>query len=218
MACVLVADDHPLFRRAVVQAVREVAATATIREAATLAQTQAALAAGDIDLVLLDLNMPGSQGLFGLSALRASHPEVAVLLISAQEDVATIRRALLLGALGFVPKRAPPEQLAEAIAAVLACRGYLPDDLRAAVGARADRGEDEPVQRLAQLTGQQHRVLALVAEGRLNKQIADALGIQERTVKAHLTAIFERLGVRNRTQAGVLLRSLSPAIEGGGET
>src|SRR5690606_27518063 len=122
----------------------------------------------------------------------------------------TVARALDCGAMGFIPKSASPEQLGDALTAVLDCRDYLPEGLRREIEALGRSGgvDDGVTRRLASLSPQQHRVLALVAEGRLNKQIADVLGIQERTVKAHLTVIFERLGVRNRTQAGVLLRSL----------
>lgn len=211
MPTILIADDHPLFRRALAQAVRESVPEAQIAEAGTLAQAQAALnARTDVDLVLLDLHMPGSRGLMGLAALRAEFPAVAVVMISAHEDPRTVRRALACGAMGFIPKSADPAQLAQALHTVLDCREYVPPALRAALAD--DHGDDDALaRRVAGLTAQQHRVLALVADGRLNKQIADALGIQERTVKAHLTAIFEKLGVRNRTQAGVLLRSLDLA-------
>jgi len=119
-----------------------------------------------------------------------------------------VRRALAFGAVGFIPKRVSPDQLADALLTVLACHEWLPPSMRYAIGALPASDEDTVACQLAALTPQQHRVLVQVADGRLNKQIADSLGIQERTVKAHLTAIFERLGVRNRTQAGVLLRSL----------
>ena len=173
---------------------------------------QAALAGHpDIDLVLLDLHMPGSHGLVGLASLRAEYPGVAVAMISAHEDPATIRRALAYGAAGYLTKRADLDELQAGLKAVLAwsngCRG-----LREIPWPRtSDPGDRETAARLATLSPQQFKVLTRVAEGRLNKQIADELGIQERTVKAHMSAIFEKLGVRNRTQAGVLLGSLSLA-------
>jgi DNA-binding NarL/FixJ family response regulator len=211
MPLILIADDHPLFRRALAQTVTGQVADARTIEAGTLPEVRERLAAdADIDLVLLDLHMPGSQGLIGLAGLRAEFPAVAIVLVSAHEDPRTIRRALAMGALGFIPKRAEPAQLAAALASVLACQAWIPEELAGAVAQAGDTALDAGARRLAGLTAQQQRVLAMVAEGRLNKQIADALGIQERTVKAHLTAIFERLGVRNRTQAGVLLRSLDP--------
>ena len=211
MTTVLIADDHPLFRRALAQTVREQVAAAQVLEAGTLAETVDCLRRHrEVDLVLLDLHMPGSRGLMGLAGLRAEFPAVAMVMISAHDDPHTVARAMDCGAMGFIPKSAGPEQLGEALNAVLECGDYLPDRLRREIDAlkRSGDADDGVARRLASLSPQQHRVLALVAEGRLNKQIADVLGIQERTVKAHLTGIFERLGVRNRTQAGVLLRSL----------
>ena len=211
MARILIADDHPLYRLALVQAVRGLLPEAVLDEAEDMAGVQAALAAHpDIDLVLLDLHMPGSHGLVGLAALRAEYPGVAVAIISAHEDPATIRRALAHGAAGYLTKRAGLDELQAGIRAVLDCQQWLPPSLCEAVSqAPAEPGENEIAARLASLSPQQFKVLTRVAEGRLNKQIADELGIQERTVKAHMSAIFEKLGVRNRTQAGVLLSSLS---------
>ena len=210
MPHLLVADDHPLFRLALAQTVRELLGEARVSEAASLAEARAALAAApDIDLVLLDLHMPDSHGLMGLAALRSEFPAVAVMMISAHDEPAVIRRALAYGAAGFAPKRSAPAELKQALRSVLACEDYVPPALREAVAASAPaRSDADLAMRLVSLSPQQFRVLALVAEGRLNKQIADRLGIQERTVKAHMSAIFEKLGVRNRTQAGVLLRSL----------
>lgn len=213
MPHLLIADDHPLYRLALVQAARGLGEDVVVREADSLAATLATLAAHpDIDLVLLDLHMPDSHGLMGLAALRAEHPGVAVLMVSAHDDPATIRRALSHGAMGFIPKRAGLEELQTALRTVLDCGDWLPDALRPAIqSAPQDPADADLARRLGALTPQQFRVLSLVAEGLLNKQIADQLGIQERTVKAHLSVIFEKLGVRNRTQAGVLLRSLELA-------
>jgi DNA-binding NarL/FixJ family response regulator len=210
MTRLLIADDHPLFRVALVQALRDVVADADILEAGSLAEAREALAQhADVDLILLDLHLPDSHGLMGLAALRAEHPGIAVAMISAHDDPATIRRALAYGASAFIPKRSDVGSLRLALRAVLDCEDYVPPELRDAVRANAPSEEDAvTAARLASLTPQQFKVLVLVAEGQLNKQIADALGISERTVKAHLSALFEKLGVRNRTQAGVLLRSL----------
>jgi DNA-binding NarL/FixJ family response regulator len=211
MPLILIADDHPLFRRALAQTVVDQVPGTRVLEAGSLPEVRDTLAGNaEIDLVLLDLHMPGSQGLIGLAGLRAGFPTVAVVLVSAHEDPRTIRRALAMGALGFIPKRTEPAELAAALTCVLDCKTWIPGELAGAIAQAGDVALDAGARRLAGLTPQQQRVLAMVAEGRLNKQIADALGIQERTVKAHLTAIFERLGVRNRTQAGVLLRSLDP--------
>ncbi len=206
----LLADDHPLFRLALAHAVRSVEPEARIVEAGTFDEARARLAAQpDTDLVLLDLHMPGSHGLMGLATLRGEHPAVAVAMISADDDPATVRRALAYGAAGFISKRAGLAELCEALRAVLSAQTWLPSSLRGAVAAVPAHDDDCALAaRLATLSPQQMRVLALVADGLLNKQIADRLDVQERTVKAHLTAIFERMGVRNRTQAGVVLREL----------
>ena len=135
-----------------------------------------------------------------------------VAMISAHDDPHTIRRALAYGAIAFIPKRSDVEQLRKALRRVLAGESYLPADLAAQVNASPASVQDaNNAARLASLTPQQFKVLVRVAEGQLNKQIADALGISLRTVKAHMTALFEKLDVRNRTQASGLLRSLQLA-------
>lgn len=212
MTRIVIADDHPLFRRALAQAVREIVPSVVLAEAATLDDARGDLAAHpDTDLLLLDLHMPGSHGLVGLAAVRAEFPAVAVAMVSAHDDPATIRRALDHGAAGFISKSADLDELKRAIACVLDCRTYVPPARAADLPASGSPGDRELAARLAALSPQQFRVLVLVAEGKLNKQIADVLGVQERTVKAHLSAIFERLGVRNRTQAGVMLGALALA-------
>ncbi len=210
MPSLLIADDHPLFRAALRGAAADAVADLQVQEADSLDGVLAALdAEPGIDLVLLDLHMPGNHGLAGLAAIRAQHPGVAVVVVSANDDPRVIRRALDHGAAGYLPKSTGLEDLREAIRAVLGLQQWLPPALRTVVGsAKSLPGDAALASRLASLSPQQFRVLVLVAEGLLNKQIADRLGVQERTVKAHLTAIFERLGVRNRTQASVVLREL----------
>jgi DNA-binding NarL/FixJ family response regulator len=210
MPTLLIADDHPLFRAALRQAAADAVPDTVIREAGTLEDTLAALEAEPgIDLVLLDLHMPGNHGLAGLAAIRAQYPGTAVAVVSANDDPRVVRRALDHGAAGYLPKSSGLDELRDAIRAVLACEQWLPAALRAAVArTQSDRGDADLASRLASLSPQQFRVLSLVAQGLLNKQIADRLDVQERTVKAHLSAIFDRLGVRNRTQAGVVLREL----------
>ena len=213
MTRILIADDHPLYRLALVQAVRGVMPDAQLDEADDLESARRTLARQpDTDLVLLDLHMPGSYGLMGLAALRAEYPSVAVVMISAHDDPQTIRRALSYGAAGYLTKRCDLAELQAGLRAVLGCELWLPSKLRAAVASIQTTPSDTlNAARLGSLSPQQFRVLAQVAQGRLNKHIADNLGIQERTVKAHMSAIFEKLGVRNRTQAGVLLRTLELA-------
>jgi len=210
MPSLLIADDHPLFRAALRGAAKDAVPDLDVREADSLDSVLARLEEEPgIDLVLLDLHMPGNHGLAGLAAIRAQHPGVAVVVVSANDDPRVVRRALDHGAAGYLPKSTGLDDLREAIRSVLALEKWLPPKLRASVdGAPSAPADAVLAARLASLSPQQFRVLALVAEGLLNKQIADRLGVQERTVKAHLTSIFERLGVRNRTQASVILREL----------
>jgi DNA-binding NarL/FixJ family response regulator len=210
MPTLLIADDHPLFRAALRQAAADAVADTRVSETDTLEGVLAALEADPgIDLVLLDLHMPGNHGLAGLAAIRAQYPGVAVVVVSANDDPRVVRRALDHGAAGYLPKSSGLDELRDAIRAVLACEQWLPSSLRAAVArTHSASGDADLAARLASLSPQQFRVLTLVAQGLLNKQIADRLEVQERTVKAHLSAIFDRLGVRNRTQASVVLREL----------
>ena len=198
---ILVADDHPMMRGALAQFVAGALPGTTVLEAGTLDQVIAAVRAqparAPLDLVLLDLNMPGMSGFTGLVLLRAEFPALPVVVISASEDALTVSRALDYGAAGFIPKSAPSERLAEAIGAVLAGDLWFPEHHEP-----ADRAEDiDLAARLATLTPQQLRVFMMVAAGRLNKQIAHDLSVTEATVKAHVTMILRKLGVANRTQA-----------------
>lgn len=210
MTRILIADDHPLFRMALKQALGTVADSAVLFEAESLASARRVLAQEpELDLLVLDLHLPDSQGLMGLASFRAEFPSVAIVMISASEDLGTIRSALALGAAGYIPKRASLDELGHALTTILNCESYVPDDIRQHLDSLPEPSADDRLaEKLAALTPQQFRVLSLVADGKLNKQIADQLGIQERTIKAHLSLIFQKLGVRNRTQASVLLKSL----------
>ncbi len=195
----IVADDHPLFRKALRQTVESAFDAADIVEAGSLDGVTDALADHvDADLVLFDLNMPGARGFSGLIYLRAQYPEIPVCIISAIEDAATIRNAMALGASGYVPKSGSTEQIRAAISAILAGDTWLPDT----VDLRSAPDEDlELTNRLRSLTPQQVRVLMMLSEGLLNKQIAYELGVSEATVKAHVSAILQKLRVENRTKA-----------------
>ena len=166
MPRILIADDHPLFRLALTQAVRELVPGAQVAEAESLDEARQDLGTHpDTDLVLLDLHMPGSHGLMGLAALRGEFPTVAVVMISAHDDPAVIRRAMAYGAAGFIPKRAGLELMREGIGAVLGCEEWLPPSLREQVQAKPAPATDrELAGRLAGLTPQQFRVLRRVAE------------------------------------------------------
>ena len=207
---ILIADDHPLFRAALVQALNGCLNNVRIDQVHDLEQTHTFLEAEpETDLLLLDLHMPGSHGLAGLASLRCRFPAVAVVVVSANEDPLVIRRALDHGAAGFIPKSSSLDAMAEALNQVLDCQTWVPPHLKRSVEDIHRQDADlELAGQIASLTPQQFRVLALVADGRLNKQIADELGIQERTVKAHMSEIFSKLAVRNRTQAGIAFKRL----------
>ena len=199
---IVVADDHPLFRAALRSAVDKAAPGAEVVECASLAEAKAAMVAGPVDLLLLDLKLSDSEGMAGLSRIRADHPAVPVAVVSASEEPPTVRRALTLGAAGFIPKSAALPVMVEAITAILAGDSWSPD-----VGESGPE-EGDLEARIASLTPSQLRILEGLKVGRLNKQIAFDLGVTEATIKAHLTSVFRKLGVQNRTQAVILAQSL----------
>lgn len=201
---VLIADDHPLFRAALSQAVSRALSEAQLQTAGNFDELCAALSAdSDIDLLLLDLNMPGARGYSALVHARSVAPAVPVVVVSAYEDPSVARAALDHGAAGFIPKSASPELMAEAVTSVLAGEQWVPEAVEA-----APRASNEFTEKLASLTPQQQRVLVMLTDGLLNKQIAIDLEISEATVKAHITAILRKLGVHTRTQAVIAARSL----------
>ena len=199
---IVVADDHPLFRAALRSAVDKAAPGAEVVECASLAEAKAAMVAGPVDLLLLDLKLSDSEGMAGLAAVRAEQPTVPVAVVSASEDAPVVRHALGLGAAGFIPKSSSLPQMVEAIAAILAGDSWAPD---------VPETDDDLAGRVASLTPSQLRILEGLKAGRLNKQIAFDLGVSEATIKAHLTSVFRKLGVHNRTQAVILAKSLDPA-------
>jgi len=195
----IVADDHPLFRGALRQSLAAGFSSIEIVEAGTLAETTAELErARETDLILLDLSMPGMRGFSGLVYLRSQFPGVPVVIVSASDDPVVIRRCLGLGALGFVPKSLSGEAIREAVRRVLAGDVWAPPGLAL---EEPDAATAELIARLASLTPQQARVLMMLSEGLLNKQIAFELGVSEATVKAHVSAVLQKLGVDSRTQA-----------------
>lgn len=209
---ILVADDHPLFREALRHALARAVPDATVVEADSVAALlEAAAAHPDADLLLLDLNMPGAQGFSALVQMRAHHPSLPVVIISANENPPVIRRAIAHGAAGFVPKSSTVEQMIEALQAVIDGDQWTPPTTDLDLPA-LDAAEADVAARLASLTPQQFRVLAMLSAGLLNKQIAFELGVSEATVKAHMTAIMQKLGASNRTQAVILAQRL--ALEG----
>lgn len=204
-----IADDHPLFRNALLGVLNTHFPEATITESSDLESTLNALEQNaDIDLLLLDLHMPGSQDLFGLVTVRERHPTVPLIVISAREDAETISRCVGHGSSAFIPKSSSPATIKEAIEKVADGEKWVPPVVRQNL-RRIDSEERDLATKVASLTPQQYKVLCFLREGWLNKQIAYEIGVTEATVKAHITAIFRKLGVSNRTQAVITLSRLS---------
>lgn len=205
---ILIADDHPLFRSALQQALT-IALGENVRlvEAESIAQLEARLVEkSDWDLVLLDLNMPGAHGFSGLVLLRGQYPQIPVVMISSQEESAIMHRSREFGASGFIPKSSSLEQIQQAVQAILDGDDWWPVQMdQDPVMTEEEKAASEG---LASLTPQQFRVLTMVCDGLLNKQIAYDLNVSEATVKAHVTAIFRKLNVRTRTQAALLLQQM----------
>jgi DNA-binding NarL/FixJ family response regulator len=197
---ILIADDHPLFRQALKLAVARAAPDAVVIEAGQLGEAAAAArAAPSLDLILLDLRMPGSEGFAGIALLHAEHPHTPIVVISSADEAATASRALAYGAAGFVSKTADLATLAHAVARALAGERDV---------ATAALPIDDISTRLARLTPTELKVLLGVRAGRLNKQVAFDLGISEGTVKGHMTLILRKLGVHNRTQAVLVAHAM----------
>lgn len=205
---IIIADDHPLFRTAMQQAVKQLVPDVTIEQAESLPELQQLVEQHkDADLVLLDLQMPGAHGYSGLVFLRSHFPEIPVIVVSACEDPAIMCQAIDHEASGYIAKSSPLESIAEAIQLVLQGDIYLPEDARRHQH-QPDQQALDMAERLASLTPQQFRVLTMMTEGMLNKQIAYDLEVSEATIKAHVTAIFRKLGVRTRTQAVIAVQAL----------
>ena len=208
MTTILVADDHPLFREALRGAVVRVIPDAKLHEADN-AEALYAMADThpDADLLLLDLNMPGAQGFSALVHLRGLHPQLPVVMVSAREEPAVIRRALDHGAMGFIPKSSNADELGAALRHVLDGDRWVPDIAESAPRTADD--EHDVAARVRELTPQQFRVLQMLGSGKLNKQIGYELGVSEATIKAHMSAILRKLGASNRTQAVLMAGKLS---------
>ena len=197
----LIADDHPMVRDALSTALAQAFRDSAVALAGSLAEVQAALERQpDTDALLLDLDMPGMDGLTGLALLRSGHPTVPIIVVSAAREANVVRRAYEFGASAYIDKSASLEEIAGTVRAVLDGEIFTPPDAQPA---------DSFAQRANQLTPQQWRVLALMVQGDLNKQIAYKLGVGEATVKAHVTVILRKLGVRSRTQAVIEARGLA---------
>jgi len=200
---VLIADDHPLFRDALQRAVLAALPDATVHTADSVPALFALIETmPEADLLLMDLHMPGARGYSALAHIRGQYPGLPTIVVSGHEEAQVARRALAHGASAYIPKSAAVDDIVEAVRAVLDGDVWLPHQLMGGtVELKAD--EADVAARVASLTPQQFRVLNMIAEGLLNKQIAYDLGVSEATVKAHMTAIMRKLGVSNRTQVAL---------------
>lgn len=200
----LVIDDHPLFCDALVMTLQAVSSVEAVTTAASLTEALKALGDSTPDIVVLDLNLPDVTGFDGLIRLRKA-TNAAILVVSSMADARTINAVISAGASGFVPKHSQRDMFRRALDAIARHRTFVPEDHL----PEADTATQDAVARLASLTTQQSRILELICEGKLNKQIAFDLTIAETTVKAHVTAIMRKLGVHSRTQAVLLAKEAS---------
>ncbi|HEX2887044.1 response regulator transcription factor [Vineibacter terrae] len=218
MRTILVADDHPIFREALAGTLKALDERVDVLESGSFGEAVEQIAAGaDIDLILLDLRMPGMSGVKGVRSLRVRCPDVPVAVISALADRYVMRECFDAGAVAYIPKSLSRDAIIAAVRTILDGGSYAPADGMEAGGDVAgdeDNVLDDAVRcRFELLTNQQRKVLELMAEGQLNKQIAHVIDVQITTVKAHVSSLLQKLGVSSRTQAVILYqkyrRSLS---------
>ncbi len=207
-AKIIVADDHPLFREAMKQVLPQIIDDCEVIEAESFYQLQDRLIEHcDVDLVLMDLHMPGNKGFAGLTAIKAEYPAVAVVMVSASDTANIIHRSFSFGASGYIPKSSSFDVIKQAISAVMLGEIWMPEELKSEVEL-ANSPDDDLAERISSLTPQQFKVLSMIADGQLNKQIAYDLNIQETTVKHHVSSILRKLNVINRTGAGIMYNQL----------
>jgi len=211
MVTLLIADDHPLYRDAIRGALISSFKQLSLLEAADLKETVEILHQNNhIDLLLLDLHMPGSGDLFGLIHIRKLFPDIPVAVVSGLEDPDIISKVINLGAMGFVPKTTSAAQIALAVTSMLEGDLWLPESY-ATDDVELDSEFSELALKVASLTPAQYKVLCYMRDGLLNKQIGYNLDIATATVKAHVTAIFKKLHINNRTQAVLIASRLQLA-------
>ena len=208
MSQFLIADDHPLFREALKGALSAKFADLEVFESENFETTLQVLnEQEDLDILLLDLRMPGNGDLYGLIRIREDYPSLPIAVVSGSEDINVVSKVMAYGAMGFIPKSSSSDDIAMAINHILEGDVWLPSELKDKV-SDVDGEDKEIAAQVASLTPQQYKVLQYLHEGLLNKQIAYELHISEATVKAHITAIFRKLGVYNRTQAVLIASKL----------
>lgn len=199
---IIVADDHALVRDMLDAFLKQLDQDVRVLPAANLAQAlELARTTESLDLVLLDLRMPGMNGLAGLQSMRQQRPGVPVVILSGEINPAVIRDALQAGAAGFLPKTMRGTAMVNALRLVLSGERYVPDTALPTPGAPPPATADPGGEGLAALTAREREVLALLVEGQSNKTIAGNLGIEVVTVALHLRSIYRKLGVDSRTQA-----------------
>ncbi len=208
MSQFLIADDHPLFPDAIKGALSAKLDDLEVFESSDFDSTLQVLSEQeDLDILLLDLHMPGNGDLYGLVRIREDYPSLPIAVVSGSEDINIVSKVMGYGAMGFIPKSSSSDDIANAINQILEGDTWLPKELKNKV-AEIEGEDREIAAQVASLTPQQYRVLQYLHEGLLNKQIAYELHISEATVKAHITAIFRKLGVYNRTQAVLIAAKL----------
>ncbi|MBN8713950.1 MAG: response regulator transcription factor [Xanthomonadales bacterium] len=209
MSDILIADDHPLFRDALERAVLAALPDARVHCADSVHGLLGLIEAfPDTELLLLDLHMPGARGYSALAHIRGQYPELPTIVVSGHNEAAVARRALAHGAAAYIPKSTPAADIVEAVRCVLDGDVWLPHTLLGS-DVELDAAEADAASRVATLTPQQFRVLTMLNDGKLNKQMAWELGVSESTVKAHMTAIMHKLGVSNRTQVALVANQLA---------
>ena len=208
-AKVIIADDHPLFRTALKQAIIECIEDAGTLEADNFGELLIAIeATPSLEIVFLDLHMPGNDGFTGLTQLQNHYPDLVVIMVSSDDNDETMQKAINFGAAAFIPKSADLTTIASAIDTVLTGDIWLPELIEKNEGQQTALAHQKLAKQLGQLTPQQYVVLTQIADGQLNKQIAYDLNIKETTVKKHVSAILEKLEVNNRTLAGLAYQQL----------
>ncbi len=204
----LIIDDHPLFREALHSAVELAYPDAETLDASSLTEATEILEGGNFDLALLDLNIPGVRGFEGLLHLRARFPRLPVVVVSGHEEPRIIREVMSYGAAGFIPKSVRKADLADAIKVVMDGAIFLPPNYREPAPEAGDAVRGKLIEKLSAFTPQQLRVLGMLRDGLLNKQIAHELQVGETTVKAHVSEVLRKLGVVSRTQAVIEVSKL----------
>lgn len=210
---IIIADDHPLFRQALRETVTPMFAGAELVELESLAETKKALLEKDVELLFLDLRMPDSDGLTGLMMIKSQYPALPVMVVSASEEAEVVRAAIQAGASGYIFKSSSLQGIHDAVEMVKAGEVYVPTGVDDGV-TENEHHDLDTIARLSSLTPAQLNVYVLLAQGFMNKQIAAEMFISEATVKAHVTSIYKKLGVRSRAQAVMVSKALELSKEG----